>query len=195
MYLLAQDMLPVAGYVFIGLDHFAKPEERLAVAMREGTLQRNFQGMTTGRGLDLIGFGASSISQLTHIGYLQNRRDVDEYIRVMQSGESPAYRGKRFTGDDLARQAVIGEIYCGPRFALQTSRHRRALCCRLFRPRDRDPRRAGGGRAGRTAAGRRLPLTDPLGRVLMRTVGAVFDSYLPPDAYRVGDRQYFSATA
>jgi oxygen-independent coproporphyrinogen III oxidase len=196
MYLLGQEMLPDAGYVFIGLDHFAKPHERLARALSDGTLQRNFQGMTTGGGLDLVGIGASSIGQLTGIGYLQNRRDTDDYIRVVHNGSSPVYRGKRFTNDDLVRQAVLGEIYCraeirpaeieaqtGVVFADYFAREIEILA-ELAHDGLVEARADGGYR-----------LTDPLGRVLMRTVGAVFDAYLSPDAYRVGDRQYFSANA
>ena len=196
MYMLAQEMLPVAGYLFIGLDHFAKPNERLAVAMREGTLQRNFQGMTTGRGLDLIGIGASSIGQLGKIGYLQNRRDADEYIRTMQGGGSPVYRGKRFTDDDLVRQAVINQIYCRAEIRPAEIEAETGVDFEDYFVREL------GILAELAADGLIEPLidgghrlTDPLGRVLMRTVGAVFDHYLPPDAYRVGDRQYFSANA
>jgi oxygen-independent coproporphyrinogen III oxidase len=196
MYLLAQDTLPAAGYVFIGLDHFAKPQERLAVAMREGTLQRNFQGMTTGRGLDLIGIGASSISQLTGIGYLQNRREVDDYIRAVQNDECPVYRGKRFTDDDLVRQAVISEIYCWAEICPSEIEAQTGVVLADYFAREIRilAELAEDGLIESLPDGG-FRLTDPLGRVLMRTVGAVFDSYLPPDAYRVGDRQYFSANA
>ncbi|HVP11101.1 MAG TPA: oxygen-independent coproporphyrinogen III oxidase [Phycisphaerae bacterium] len=196
MYLLGQEMLPAAGYVFIGLDHFAKPEERLAVALREGTLQRNFQGMTTGGGLDLIGAGPSAIGQLTEIGFLQNRRDVNDYIDIVQRGESPVYRGKRFTHDDNVRQAVIAQIYCRAEICPAEIEAQTGVVFEDYFAREvvilDELARDGLVEAHSDGSYR---LTDPLGRVLMRTVGAVFDAYLAPDAYRVGDRQYFSANA
>ena len=196
MYLLGQEMLPAAGYVFIGLDHFAKPHERLAVALREGTLQRNFQGMTTGGGLDLIGVGASSIGQLTNIGFLQNRRDVDDYIKIVQRGISPVYRGKRFTQDDIVRQAVIAQIYCVAEIRPAEIEDETGITFARYFERELTilDELAQDGLVEAVPDGS-YRLTEPLGRVLMRTVGAVFDAYLAPDAYRLGDRQYFSANA
>ena len=74
MFLTGKRLFEEAGYEFIGLDHFAKASEMLGQAIEDGTIQRNFQGMTTGGGLDLIGAGASSISHLSGLGFLQNRR-------------------------------------------------------------------------------------------------------------------------
>jgi oxygen-independent coproporphyrinogen-3 oxidase len=196
MYLLGRSLLAAAGYVFIGLDHFAKPHDRLAVALHAGTLQRNFQGMTTGGGLDLVGLGASAIGQLSEIGFLQNRRDVDEYIRTNEQGASPVFRGKRLTRDDIVRQAVIGQIYCHAEIRPAAIEAQTAVSFNDYFARELailDELAADGLLAALPDG--RFRLTDPLGRVLMRTVGAVFDAYLPPDAYRVGDRQYFSANA
>jgi oxygen-independent coproporphyrinogen-3 oxidase len=194
MYLLGQEMLLAAGYLFIGLDHFAREDEPLAVALREGTLQRNFQGMTTGGGLDLVGVGASSIGHLSRIGFVQNQRGVDDYIQAVQQGGA-AFRGKRLSEDDIARQAVIRQVYCEARLnpaeiEAQTGIvFERAFARELgvLEQLERD------GLVASTESGYRL--TDPLGRVLMRVVGAVFDAYLAPDAWQVGDRQYFSASA
>ena len=90
MFLIGLNMLRPAGYEFIGLDHFAKHDEPLAAALRNGTLQRNFQGMTTGGGLDLVGFGTSSISQLAQRGFLQNVRELTEYNNRLGSGNTPS---------------------------------------------------------------------------------------------------------
>lgn len=194
MYRLGQEMLPAAGYLFIGLDHFAKEGEPLAIAMREGTLQRNFQGMTTGGGLDLVGVGASSIGHLSRIGFMQNRRGVDDYVNAVHQ-DGAVYRGKRLTDDDIIRQAVIRQIYCEARLCPAEIEAQTGVAFDRYFVRElgvleeleRD------GLLAATESG--LRLTDPLGRVLMRTVGAVFDAYLEPDAWRVGDRQYFSAGA
>jgi len=196
MFLIALRMFTSAGYEFIGLDHFAKPDEPLAVAAREGTLQRNFQGMTTGGGLDLIGVGASSISHLAQLGFLQNVHGVKEYTTRVSSGDSPIFRGKRFTADDLVRQAVLAELYChagirpsnveqayGITFAQYFARE-----LKIMHELERDG-------LVNVGADNHISLTMPLGHVLTRTVAAVFDAYLEPDAYRAGDREYFSANA
>jgi len=83
MYLLGLRLFELAGYEFIGLDHFAKPEESLAAARNDETLQRNFQGMTTGGGLDLYGVGASAISHLLGVAFLQNVKETESYIAGM----------------------------------------------------------------------------------------------------------------
>jgi oxygen-independent coproporphyrinogen-3 oxidase len=88
MFLDAVRLLRDAGYRFIGLDHFAKPDEALAEALRNGTLQRTFQGMTTGGGLDVLGAGASSISHARDVGFLQNVRAPREYVETVERGES-----------------------------------------------------------------------------------------------------------
>jgi oxygen-independent coproporphyrinogen-3 oxidase len=112
MFLIGLDLFTAAGYVFIGLDHFAKPEEGLARALREGTIQRNFQGMTTGAGLHLFGVGVSAISRLLDVGFLQNVKDPDRYVELVEAGRSPVERGKRLTFDDRVRQRVIDHLYC-----------------------------------------------------------------------------------
>lgn len=196
MYLLGQELLTAAGYLFIGLDHFAKPTERLAVALRSGTLQRNFQGMTTGGGLDLIGLGASSIGQIAGIGFLQNRREVDDYINAIKQGGLPVYRGKRLTPDDVIRQSVLAQIYCRAEIIPEEIETQTGIVFKDYFARELGilTELAKDGLVEASSNGG-YHVTDPLGRVLMRTIGAVFDAYLEPDAYRVGDRQYFSANA
>jgi oxygen-independent coproporphyrinogen-3 oxidase len=196
MFLIGLRMLTAGGYQFIGLDHFAKPDEALAVALRKGTLQRNFQGMTTGGGLDLIGIGASSISHLAGLGFLQNVRELREYLTCTGDGRTPIFRGKRFTADDRIRQGVLADLYC--RGEIQPERIEQqydivfadyfARELGIMRELEED------GLVSVEEDGR-IVATMPLGRVLMRTVAGVFDAYLEPDAYRAGDRQYFSANA
>ena len=196
MFLIGLETLESAGYVFVGLDHFAKPDESLAVAMREGTLQRNFQGMTTGGGLDLIGLGSSSISHLADVGFLQNTRDPDEYVASVTADALPAYRGKRLTADDRVRQTVMSQLYCTTEIRPAAVEEQHGVVfsdyfareLEIMRELERD------GLVTREDDGR-VVATRPLGRVLMRTIAAVFDAYLEPDAYRVGDRGYFSANA
>ena len=87
----------------------------LTEASEDGTLQRNFQGMTTGGGLDLIGVGVSSISHFLEVGFAQNAKDVQTYQNRAAENRWPAVRGKWLTKDDAIRQAVINQIYCAAR--------------------------------------------------------------------------------
>ncbi len=100
-----------AGYVYIGMDHFAKPEDELAVAQREGKLWRNFQGYTTRKGVELIGFGATSIGMLQD-SYFQNYKTLREYNLAVDEGRLPVYRGYVLTEDDFIRREVIMDIMC-----------------------------------------------------------------------------------
>jgi oxygen-independent coproporphyrinogen-3 oxidase len=104
-------LLVEAGYLAIGIDHFALPDDSLAIAAYEGSLARNFQGYTTDRADALIGFGASSISQLPQ-GYAQNMPATAEYQRLIDAGRLSACRGIELTEDDRARAWLISEIMC-----------------------------------------------------------------------------------
>ncbi len=194
MYLLGQELLTDAGYVFIGLDHYARPDEPLAIALRAGTIQRNFQGMTTGGQLDLIGLGASSIGHLANLGFLQNRRNVDEYIAAANA-DGAAFRGKRLTQDDIVRQAVMRQIYCNARIEPAAIEAETDIDFEDYFARERDILAQLEADGLLQQEGRDYVVTEPLGRVLLRTIGAVFDAYLEPDAWQLGDRQYFSANA
>ena len=108
-----------AGYDFVGMDHFARPEDSLAEARRQGTMQRNFQGYSTHAGHGLLGFGTSSISQLDG-AYAQNEKDLRTYYEAVESNEPPVYRGYRLTEEDRLRREVIMSIMC--RFELSERR-------------------------------------------------------------------------
>ncbi len=121
---LIRELLEDAGYVEIGIDHFARPEDELAVAQTQGRLGRNFQGYTDDGAACLVGIGASSISR-TPQGYAQNASDNRGWQRAIESGRLPTKRGKAFSSDDRMRAEVIEEILC--RFAVDldvvASRH------------------------------------------------------------------------
>ncbi len=112
----AAEMLVSAGYEPIGIDHFAKPADTLAMAAREGTLRRNFQGYTDDAADALIGFGASSIGQLPQ-GYVQNMPATGEYERIVDAGGLAAVRGIALSADDRLRAEVIEKVMCGFGFA------------------------------------------------------------------------------
>lgn len=172
---LAASMLVAAGYEPIGIDHFALPSDRMAIAAREGRLRRNFQGYTDDAAEALIGLGASSIGQLPQ-GYVQNMPATGEYQRMADAGGLAAVRGIEVAEDDRLRRRVIEEIMC--RFAISFS----------------DLRQEFGAAVDTIAAeaksftlsnqdriclieGDRFVITDA-GRPFARTIAAVFDSYL-----------------
>lgn len=100
------EQLTQAGYVYIGMDHFAKPDDELAIAQREGTLYRNFQGYSTHADCDIVAMGATSISMVGD-SYSQNVKTLDEYTARLESGQLPVYRGVHLEQDDRLRRAVI----------------------------------------------------------------------------------------
>jgi oxygen-independent coproporphyrinogen III oxidase len=103
--------LTEAGYVYIGMDHFAKPDDELALAQRRGHLHRNFQGYSTRAECDLIGLGISAIGSVGPT-YIQNFRTLDEYYDALDNGVLPVMRGLALNPDDLVRRAVIQALMC-----------------------------------------------------------------------------------
>jgi oxygen-independent coproporphyrinogen III oxidase len=100
-----------AGYVYVGMDHFALPNDPLAVAKRQGRLHRNFQGYSTQPDCDLIGLGVSSIGRIGAT-YSQNAKTLEEYYDHIDRGHFPVVRGLALTRDDLVRRAVIMALMC-----------------------------------------------------------------------------------
>jgi oxygen-independent coproporphyrinogen-3 oxidase len=108
---LAIRTLEAAGYAYIGMDHFARPGDELAVAQREGRLQRNFQGYSTRAECDLLGFGISAIGKVGN-GYFQDVKSLDAYYAHLDAGALPVLRGVLLGTDDLLRRAVIQRLMC-----------------------------------------------------------------------------------
>ena len=107
----SMDALMNAGYVYVGMDHFALPEDALAVAKRQGRLHRNFQGYSTQPDCDLIGLGISAIGRMGGT-YSQNAKTMDEYVDMLDHGQLPIVKGLALTRDDLIRRAWIMAIMC-----------------------------------------------------------------------------------
>jgi oxygen-independent coproporphyrinogen-3 oxidase len=103
--------LTEAGYVFIGMDHFAKPEDELAIALNEKKLYRNFQGYSTHAGTDLYAMGVTAISQLQNV-YTQNFKTEKEYFDAINNETLPIARGYRLSADDILRREVITNLMC-----------------------------------------------------------------------------------
>lgn len=113
---LAVQRLMEAGYVYIGMDHFAKPADALALAQRNGCLHRNFQGYSTHADCDLLGLGVSAIGAIGPT-YSQNHRELDAYYDAIERGELPVARGIELSADDLLRRTVIQALACQFRLA------------------------------------------------------------------------------
>ena len=108
-----------AGYVYIGMDHFALPNDSLAVAKRQGRLHRNFQGYSTQPDCDMIGLGVSSIGRVGAT-YSQNAKTLEEYYDFLDQGQFPIVRGLALSRDDLVRRAVIMALMCQGRLSFES---------------------------------------------------------------------------
>lgn len=173
---LAARLLVEAGYARIGLDHFARPEDALARAQREGRLRRNFQGYTDDAADCLIGFGASAIGCLTQ-GYVQNAVAIHAYRDIVQAGGLATVRGVAVSREDRLRRAIIERLMCDLRVDV-------AAVARTAGVRDIDfaeelEALAPLARDGIvTVAGDGTIAVPEPARPLLRTVAAVFDRYL-----------------
>jgi len=177
-----------AGYVYIGMDHFARPDDELCVAQSNRTLHRNFQGYTTKAGADLIGLGVSSISGIDRT-YAQNQRNIKEYYAAIERKELPVMRGMKLSEDDEIRRSVISRLLCHctlrkneveSDFGIRFDDYFAAELARL------EPLRADG---LVTLSADSISVTH-LGRIFIRNVGMVFDKYLQ----KPKDKPVFSKT-
>jgi oxygen-independent coproporphyrinogen-3 oxidase len=108
---LSIERLTAAGYVYIGMDHFAKPDDDLAIAQRQGRLHRNFQGYSTHADTDLVSCGVSAIGAVGAT-YSQNAKTLDDYYDALDRNELPVVRGARLSMDDVLRRTVIQKLMC-----------------------------------------------------------------------------------
>jgi len=172
----AIEMLTRAGYVYIGMDHFAKPGDELALALREGRLHRNFQGYSTRPDCDLLAFGISAIGKVGP-SYVQNVKTLDQYYAALDERRLPVMRGIELGDDDLLRREIIQKLMCefrvdiaaverthgvrfGERFATEL--------CALARMAD----------DGLVTLSASAIDVTPRGRMLVRSVAMAFDRYL-----------------
>ncbi len=170
------DRLTDAGYVYIGMDHFALPDDELARARRSGTLQRNFQGYSTHGDCDLIGLGVSSIS---HVGdlYAQNETATALYEALIDSGTLPAVRGVELDADDRVRAAVIQALMCTERLDVEAFETRHAIRFDEYFARELADLEALR-RDGLIDFDERFIAVTPRGKLLLRNIAMVFDAYL-----------------
>ena len=175
---MTAELLEQAGYLFIGMDHFARPDDELAVAQREGTLYRNFQGYSTHSHCDLIGIGVTSIGMVGS-SYSQNVRTLDDYYESIDSGRLPVYRGLQLNRDDLIRRDVITRLICHFRLDFSTLSRRWEIDFSDYfasELRQLEQMQADG---LLTIAADGISVA-PKGRFLIRNICMVFDAYLKP---------------
>ena len=173
---LAIEKLGQAGYVYIGMDHFAKPSDELAIAQRQRKLHRNFQGYSTKPDCDMLAFGISAIGKVG-ASYIANVKTLDEYYERLDSGALPVMRGVELNGDDRIRRDVIQKLMCN--FELDFAAlggHYGIPFAEYFAP---DLAAlvplAADGLVELTERGLKV---TPRGRLLVRTVAMQFDRYL-----------------
>lgn len=179
------EQLSAAGYRYIGMDHFALPDDELAIAQEEGTLQRNFQGYTTHGHCDLIGLGVSAISQIGDL-CCQNSSDMTTYQDALSSAQLATQRGLLCTADDRLRRAVIQQLIC--HFELDFDSIEQAFTVDFagyFK--DLWPQLQAMHKDGLIHLDARSIKVLPAGRLLVRSVCMVFDAYLA-----LHDHQRFS---
>ena len=123
---LAIEKLTAAGYLYIGMDHFALPDDELALAQARGSLHRNFMGYTTHADSDLLGLGVSAIS---HIGdsFSQNPRDLPSWQAALDEGHLPVFRGMRMDADDVLRADLIQALMCSAEIPVRALERRYAI--------------------------------------------------------------------
>ena len=165
-----------AGYLYIGMDHFAKADDDLAISQSNGTLYRNFQGYATHADCDMIGMGVSSISQLADT-YSQNSRNLDDYYADIDKGRLSICRGVELSKDDLLRRDIISRLMCyGTIQILDIEKQHNILFNSYFR--DAIPRIQSLANDGLIEYDKRRIEVTPSGRLLVRNICMVFDRYL-----------------
>ncbi len=179
---MAIHLLTGAGYQYIGMDHFAKSNDSLAVAQRKGLLHRNFQGYSTHADCDLLALGVSAIGNIGPT-YSQNHRNIDDYYHTLDRGELPVMRGLELSADDLLRRAVIGGLMCN--FALDKESFAIAYLIdfdKYFAPELAELREME--QLGMLELGKNEIRVTSKGRMLVRNICMVFDRYLRQDQER-----------
>ena len=179
------------GYLFIGLDHFAREGDELAKALAERTLRRNFMGHTTQAGVDLVGFGPSAISELRQ-SYAQSHREVPAWEEAVREGGLATLRGHRLTRADVERRWIINRIMCHGELRAReyAEAFGRAFAAAYAAELSALDEAVADGLVLRDADGS-LRIT-PTGRLFVRNVAMAFDAYLP-EQQRAG-RRMFSKT-
>lgn len=177
---LTIEHLGAAGYDYIGMDHFALPEDELSRALDAGTLHRNFQGYSTHNECDLVGLGVSAIGKVGDC-FVQNRKEIPRWSEAIDRGELPTWRGIALNAEDRLRAEVIDAIMCGG--LVEFERFERSFDIEFddYFAAELERLQVHAHDGLIELEEDRLEVT-PAGRLLLRAVAMVFDAYLQPSA-------------
>ena len=170
------EQLTEAGYVYIGMDHFAKAEDPMNTAQREGQLHRNFQGYSTHAQCDMVAMGVSSISEVNNV-YSQNVKTLDEYYACINENKLPIEKGLTLTDDDMLRKYIIEQLMCNYRLNYNDIESRFGIVFKSYFSNELST-------LSTMHEDKLLSLYDDyleislLGRLLIRNICMIFDSYL-----------------
>jgi oxygen-independent coproporphyrinogen-3 oxidase len=170
------------GYHYIGMDHFALPDDSLAIAKRQGRLHRNFQGYSTQPDCDLVGLGVSSIGKVG-ANYYQNAKTLDEYYDALRQGQLPVQRGIALTRDDVLRRAVIMALMCQGRLEFESIELAHLIKMREYFARELEALQPMA-EAGLVEVGADAIQVTATGWYVVRAVAMVFDRWLQNDKLR-----------
>lgn len=176
IFLMSLRRLLAEGYVYIGLDHFAKPGDSLAKASLDKSLHRNFQGYTTRADCDLIGLGLSAIGKIGN-SYVQNLRTLDEYYGSLDQGMLPVEKGFHLSQDDLLRRQVIMDLMCSNPIDFDAVGKQHDISFRDYFSEELRQIQLYADEGLIALDDKRVSIT-PKGRLFVRAVGMAFDHYL-----------------
>ncbi len=187
---LVIERLTEAGYVFIGMDHFARPEDELSIALKNHTLYRNFQGYTTRAGAEVFALGITSISQLEW-AYAQNVKDLSSYRRMVREGILPTMSGYHLDEDDRLRKEVITELMCNNRIIKADFETRYGIRFDQYFAAALDQLEEFIRDGLVTVSPERIQVSEA-GRLIVRNIAMAFDKYLQEDQKK--DQPLYSRT-
>ena len=170
------DRLTEAGYVYIGMDHFAKPDDELAVAQQDGTLYRNFQGYSTHAECDLIGLGSTSIGMVGP-SYAQNMRTLEEYYERIDADRLAVFRGVELSRDDEIRRDVITRLICHFKLDYGSVNRLWGIDFQSYF-KEELPKLQGMEQDGLLEIDQQGMRVMPKGRLLIRNICMIFDAYM-----------------
>jgi oxygen-independent coproporphyrinogen-3 oxidase len=173
---LTVERLTAAGYIYIGMDHFALPEDDLSHALRDGSLHRNFQGYSTHGDCDLIGLGVSAISAVGDC-YSQNRKQLSGYYQALDDHRLPVERGISLSMDDRVRRDIIQRLMCRGELAIRDIETRYALDFDSYFCRELTALQPFTADGLVILSDATISITER-GRALLRNVAMIFDAYL-----------------
>lgn len=168
-----------AGYVYIGMDHFAKPDDELAIAQQTGNLHRNFQGYTTHAECDLIAMGVSAISQVGSV-YYQNEHEISAYTQAVETNQHAIKRGVSLTQDDIIRRQAITHLICHFELDKRTTEQQFGINFDEYFA-DALAELEAFTADGLVSLDEHLIQVTPSGRLLIRRICMAFDAYIPKD--------------